>query len=53
MRRATTATVDRRQATRRRQDRIWSVAGGLFFGSLMVWFVAWILGLAGLVMPYI
>ena len=53
MRRATTATVDPRRTARQRQDRLWSLAGGLFFGSLMVWFIAWVLGLAGMVIPYV
>lgn len=54
MRTATTVT-DRRSAKdrlRRRQSRIWAWTTGLFFGSLLVWFFGFVLGLGRLIWRY-
>ena len=40
-------------SARRRHDRLWQWASALFFGSLMIWFVGFVLGLARLITPYI
>ncbi|NNF27923.1 MAG: hypothetical protein HKO53_16435 [Gemmatimonadetes bacterium] len=37
---------------RHRHDRLWQWASGLFFGSLMVWFFGFVLGLARLITPH-
>ena len=53
--RAMTATADRREhiSSRHRHDRLWRWANGLFFGSLMVWFFGFVLGLSRLISPYL
>lgn len=37
---------------RHRYDGLWQWMSGLFFGSLMIWFLAFVLGLARLIGPY-
>ena len=51
-RKATTDTADARTLARRRSERAWSWMNGLFFGSLLVWFVGFVLGLARRVAPF-
>ncbi|MGI9625887.1 MAG: hypothetical protein ACR2QM_03555 [Longimicrobiales bacterium] len=55
MRTATTVTdkLAARARARRRQGRIWAWATGIFYGSLLVWFFGFVLGLRGLIEPYL